>query len=234
MRFFIDYSPEIGSLVFLSPEDAHHCSVLRYRAGDEITLCDGAGNDYICGLDKIGRDGVQCTVLSRSLSVGETGIRLELFCALPKSDKASHIVRKAVELGASAISFFHSERTIGKLKSSDRYSTIAKEAAMQSGRGILPQIREFGDFQSALVAAGECELRLFCWENERERTLRQALSGKTPLSIAIITGAEGGFTNAEADAARAGGCEIITLGTRIMRCETAPLAVLSAITLGLV
>jgi 16S rRNA (uracil1498-N3)-methyltransferase len=150
---------------------------------------------------------------------------------VPKSDKASHIVRKAVELGASAISFFPSERTIGKLKTSDRYNIIAKEAAMQSGRGIIPDVCEYADYRSALKKAQNCELSLFCWENERERTLKRALSGKTLCSIAIITGAEGGFTNAEADLAQSSGCEIITLGNRIMRCETAPLAVLSAITL---
>ncbi|MDR0857612.1 MAG: 16S rRNA (uracil(1498)-N(3))-methyltransferase [Oscillospiraceae bacterium] len=231
MRFFIDFQPEIGSAVLLSREDAHHCNVLRYRVGDELTLCDGAGNDYICRLDKIGRDEVQCIVLSRFLSTGEPSARLEVFCAIPKGDKAAHIVRKATELGAAGISFFSSERTIGKLKSSDRYSIIAREAAMQSGRGIIPPLRLYESFEDALTSAETLELRLFCWEEERVHTLKNALNGKAPASVAIVTGAEGGFTTEEAQLAESRGFELITLGTRILRCETAPLAVLSAITL---
>jgi 16S rRNA (uracil1498-N3)-methyltransferase len=236
-RFFVSAEQIQGVNAWITGEDAKHCNVLRLEPGEHVILCDGSGNDYGCVIVSVTKECAELEVYSAIPSEGEPETKYSIYCAFPKGEKAEHIVQKATELGASEINFFPSKHCVAKYdeksadKKCERWKKIAKEAAQQSQRGIIPQVRTFTSYKSALEHGTESELIIFCYENEQGLTLASVKSGIVK-STAIVTGSEGGFSDDEAELAKALGYKIITLGKRILRCETAPLAVLSALVLG--
>ena len=156
--------------------------------------------------------------------------------AYPKGDKLETVIQKAVELGASCIVPFESSRCIKRPKADKaeektaRLMRIAEEAAKQCGRGTLPRVSLPVSFEEAIALSGESELSLFCYEGEGTESLRCILSeNKKVKSIAVIVGSEGGFSPSEAAYAKSKSSRLANLGPRILRCETAPDYVLSAI-----
>ena len=155
--------------------------------------------------------------------------------AYPKGDKLEVVVQKAVELGACAIVPFESSRCIKKPKAEKqdkqtaRLLRIAEEAAKQCGRAKLPTVTQSISFKEMLKEAKKCELTLFCYEGGG-RSLREVLDeNPAPKDIAVIIGCEGGFSIEEAELAKQEGFTTVTLGKRILRCETAPSYVLSCL-----
>lgn len=237
-RFFITPEQISGDSAYIYGDDAKHCYVLRLRIGERIVLCDGAGYDYICEFEFGSKEEARLKVLDKLPSEGESGTEYCLYCAFPKRDKAEHIIQKATELGASGIAFFPSEFCVAKYSGTDlqkkisRWMEIAKEAAQQSARGKIPEIRAFGSFTDAIKSAAAAEFPLFCNEREQSRTLKEAVETHLGYkSVSIVTGSEGGFSVAEAETIKDSGLISVTLGKRILRCETASLAVLSALTI---
>lgn len=233
-RFFIDGSP-CGERFTLTGEDAHHLvKVLRMKPGESLTLCDSAGHDYLCTLEEAAKDAAVCRVEGIEPS-GEPTARVTLYMALPKGDKMDFIVQKAVELGAAEIVPFLAARSVSRpdaktlQKKCERWRKIAREAAMQSGRGLIPAVGEPVSHAQAAVAAARCDAALFLYENERETGIRQAIGGKSPRTVALMIGPEGGFAPEEAEASVKAGMQSVSLGPRILRCETAPLAALAAV-----
>lgn len=233
-RFFVDSKPENGFLT-LTGENAHHAGrVLRLRTGEAVTLCDGEGTDYDCTVEAVSKEEVICRVAGCHSAETEPKQYLTLFMALPKGDKMDLIVQKAVELGVGEIVPYVSHNCVARPermeKKLERWRRIAAEAAKQSGRGRLPAVREM--LQSAEQAAREAsksETALFFYEHEKQTGLRQALSGGIGKTVSLMIGPEGGFTPEEAaDIVRAG-LTSVSLGTRILRCETAPIAALSVV-----
>ena len=219
-RFFIQARPVDGFLA-IEGEDAHHISrVLRMKPGDEVTLCDSAGADFDCIIEDASPSLVRCRVRGEFASAGEPSAFITLFMALPKADKMEFIIQKSVELGASRIVPFLSARCVSRpnaaalRKKTERWQRIAAEAAKQCGRGLVPQV---------------CETIPFFYECERDAPLRGAIGGRELASVSVTIGPEGGFALEEAEQARAGGLQSVSLGKRILRCETAPLAALAAI-----
>jgi 16S rRNA (uracil1498-N3)-methyltransferase len=156
--------------------------------------------------------------------------------AYPKSDKLELIIQKAVELGAARIVPFESSRCIKRPeaekieKQTARLARIAEEAAKQCGRARLPIVEEPISFKKMLDEAKSAELSLFCYEGKGTKSLKETLSaGAAPSAISVIVGSEGGFSPDEAEAAREAGLTPVNLGPRILRCETAPMYALSAI-----
>jgi 16S rRNA (uracil1498-N3)-methyltransferase len=155
--------------------------------------------------------------------------------AYPKGDKLETVIQKAVELGVTRIVPFESSRCIKRpkadkvIKQGERLSKIAEEAAKQSGRGIIPEVALPLSYSEMLEDAKSSALRLICYEKESDLSVKALLSEGMPESIAIIVGCEGGFSPEEVEEAVNSGCHSVTLGKRILRCETAPLAVLSMI-----
>lgn len=238
-RFFVTdggLTPEVGS-VTLTGEDARHIALsLRMAVGEEITLSDGAGLEFACRLRTVTPGEVVAEVLSSAPSVAEPPFPVHLFVAYPKGDKLDFVIEKAVELGAASITPFFSERCVRRpaaektARLAERYNRIARAAAGQCGRGVLPLVCPPLDFTGMLATARRCELALFCYEGGGTRPIGAVLSPPhTPASCAVIVGAEGGFAPAEATAAEAAGCVPTGLGPRILRCETAPLVALSAL-----
>ncbi len=228
-RYFTEEITE--NTAFLRGADAHHLAhVMRARTGEQITLCDGRGTDYTCAVRAMAADAVELEILSSAPSVSEANVLVTLYIGYPKQDKLETVVQKAVELGAVRVVPFFSRYCVAAPKKeeqkNERVRRIAREAAKQSGRGIVPSISMPLSFTAMLADAAQNDVALFCWE-----------AGGGPLHsrlgdaerIGIITGSEGGFSPEEAHAARAAGCAAISLGPRILRCETAPLAALAAV-----
>lgn len=226
--FSADITP---AAAYLTGDEAKHVAkVLRGKVGDELTVCDGKGTDYICRILDCDGEKVDLEVLSCFSNVSEPSVAVILYVGYPKGEKLEWVIQKAVELGAVKIVPFFSRYCVVTPKNEDkknvRYNRIALEAAKQSGRGIVPQVEMPITFKEMLLQAGACDTALFCYEAGGS-PLHSRLENKH--TIAIITGAEGGFSKEEAQAVADAGIETIGLGPRILRCETAPLAALSAV-----
>lgn len=172
-------------------------------------------------------------VLSRSPSVTEPNVSVHLYQAMPKADKLELIIQKAVELGVNSITPVMTRRCVSRpdaksmKKKLERYNRIALEAAKQSGRGIIPQVNPLLELDQALGQMQQSGCPILFYENATApaRQLLQSATGE----ISILIGAEGGFDEDEVERAKDAGCSILSLGKRILRCETAPLAALSII-----
>lgn len=236
-RFFIQEAARVGGTVELRGDDAHHISFsLRMAAGETITVTDSEGKGVLCRLDTLDGTRVTATVLSEIENAGESPVEVHLFQAYPKSDKLEFIIQKAVELGACAITPFESERCIKRPKADkiehhlQRQEKIALEAAKQCGRGVLPKVFAPVSFDEMLAAASQYPLALFCHPSGDTVSLKETLSTHPDVRrIAIVVGSEGGFSETEFESAKRAGLIPTGLGARVLRCETAPLFLLSAI-----
>ena len=234
-KFFVLPGAVSGGFLTLDGENAAHARVLRLRRGDSVLVCDGCGTDYRCTISDISAQQVCLVVNSAEASGTEPQVACSVYMAYAKADKLEHVIQKATELGAYEIVAFPSSRCVMKLdgtqteKKRERWQKIAASAAAQSGRGRIPQVLCMPSFEDALRRAAACELALFPYENEHARSLRRAIGDAQAKTVSIMTGPEGGFSEAEVLQAQAAGMQICTLGPRILRCETAPLCALSAV-----
>ncbi len=234
-RFFVSPAEVGGDNIIITGANLTHIRLsLRLRVGEQVALCDGAGNDYICVLDKISDTEAVARVVDVMRSGAEPKCHINLFFALPKGDKAELIIEKAVELGVAEITPFISSRCISRpdakalAKKNIRWQALSQAAAKQSGRGIVPIVNETVSYENALCLAKKYEKCLFFFENAENKTITGEHAKCA--SLALFTGAEGGFSTKEVEqAALLPNVEVLTLGTRILRCETAPLAALSVL-----
>ena len=232
-RFFAARSDISGGAIKLREEDAAHIRSLRLRPSEEFIVCDGEGSDYICRLGERG-DGSVAEICETRPSCGEPTVACDVYIALAKGDRLDYAVQKSVELGARNVILFLSERCVAipgdMVKKTARLQRIALETAKQCGRGRVPEVAAAGAFSAAIGQAAGAELPLFFYECEEEKHLKQTLEGFGDVStISIVTGPEGGFEPHEAELALSAGMRIVTLGPRILRCETAPAAALAAV-----
>ena len=234
-KFFAPDCDLSGDTVSLSGPNAEHLRVLRVRPGETVTVCDTRGREALCAVELPGNP-VRLRILETLPARGEPSVSAVIYAALPTGDKAETVVQKAVELGAAQICFFLSERCVSRPEAkairgkTERLNKIAEAAAMQSYRGRIPEVRWLPELGSVLKEAEGSEVRAFLWEGERERSLRSLLREAGAFrSAALISGPEGGFSEEEAALAEAGGFSSVSLGERILRCETAPLAALAAL-----
>lgn len=237
-RFFMLGTNLSGGRAMIYGRDAEHIRVLRLRPGESLTVCDGMGTDYRCRLVRSDRDEAEAEVVEVVPCKAEPRVKTKVICGLPKGDKTDFIIQKAVEAGACEIMFTVSERCIVKPeqaeKKLERWNRISEEAAKQSGRGIIPQVRYEADYVAVLNGALHTDLPLFMYETGERETIRDAIehTAQPIASAAIITGPEGGFAEFEADMARKLGMHICSMGERILRCETAPVVALTALMYG--
>lgn len=234
-RFFTQDITEAGGCI--TGEDAKHIAkVLRMKVGDELTVCDTKGHDYDCMIEEIGAGEVRLKVLSVAPSQSEPDVRVHLYQAMPKADKMETIIQKAVELGAVSITPVMTRRCVSRpdAKSMDkklvRYNRIALEAAKQCGRGVVPPVLPLLELPQALEQMQRTGCPILFYENATapaKQVIAKARESGKELEIAVLIGAEGGFDEDEVALAREHGCHILSLGKRILRCETAPLAALT-------
>ena len=234
-RFFVVPEEMAGDVIVLTGENAAHARVLRLKAGEQVLVCDGEGEECLCAVTEAGQKEYTLELLERRASQTEPGVRVSVYMAFPKADKLEHVIQKATELGAYEIVAFPSARCVSRpdekslKKKLERWQKIAASAAEQSGRGRIPEVVVLGSFQEALSRGTEADLPLMFYENERATTLHMALSSREYKTVSLLTGPEGGLEEKEVEKAMDAGWRVCTLGKRILRCETAPLCALSAV-----
>ena len=223
--------------------DAHHLArVMRAKPGDTVILCDGNAVEYTATITGFGEDRVDFAVEPGYPSAAEPTVEVTLLAGYPKQDKLEQIIKHGVELGAAHIVPFFSRYCVAAPKKeeqkNERYNRIALEAAKQCGRGVLPDVAlPLPNFGAVCRSFDQYDLVLFFYEcgGESLRSLLAQAQAVLPadhperLKLAVITGSEGGFAPEEAEAASQAGAKTVGLGPRILRCETAPLAVLAAV-----
>ena len=234
-RFFVEPEELTSEQVRLTGENFQHARVLRLKQEEKLLLCDGQGREALCAVQEVGTQDITLSVLERRESAAEARVRVSVYMAFPKADKLEHVIQKATELGAYEIVAFPSARCVSRpdekslRKKLERWQKIAASAAEQSGRGRIPQVLSLGSYRQALERAKNADKALLFYENEHAVTLRMALEGSPFGTVSLMTGPEGGLEELEVEQARAAGLQVCTLGSRILRCETAPRCAHSAV-----
>lgn len=239
-RFFVEphQIDEEAHQIHITGSDVNHISnVLRMKTGEELWISDGSKYEYRCTIESFEPDEVLLHIVYSQEPEYELPCRIYLFQGLPKADKMELIIQKAVELGAYEIIPVETKRCVVKLdgrksaKKTARWQQIAESAAKQSKRMLIPNVHEVLTFREALKYAESMDVRLVPYELARGmQETKEILAGIEPgQSVGIFIGPEGGFEEKEIEAAIEGGAKPITLGRRILRTETAGLAILSVL-----
>jgi 16S rRNA (uracil1498-N3)-methyltransferase len=215
-------------LPFITGSDVHYLKdVLRIKPGDEIEILDGIGTIYLAKINNIQKDKIKLDIIRSSQSETEPEVEITLAQSLPKAKKMDFIIQKCTELGVSEIIPVITERSISKGEKTARWQKIAIEAAEQSGRASIPKVASLIDFKSLLKKAKEFDLALIPWEMEKTNRLKTILQKSSFRNIIMLIGPEGGFSSQEIAEAKTAGFIPISLGKRILRAETAGMAMLS-------
>lgn len=234
-RFFVDPNCIRDGRAVIRGEDANHITrVLRMRPGDALTVCDGACTDYAAQIETMNAEAVTVLLGASARCTAEPAYTVTLLQGLPKAGKLETVIQKCVELGVTEIIPIAAARSVVRMTKADfekkrpRYQKVAAEAAKQSGRGILPAVGALNTYAGVDYTA--FDLLLVAYEEEREQTLKAALRGlhgDAPLRIALVIGPEGGLAAEEVRHMRAHGGLTVSLGRRILRTETAGMAMLA-------
>jgi 16S rRNA (uracil1498-N3)-methyltransferase len=236
-HFFVSKNNIVDHTIFIEGTDYNHIkNVLRMREGEEISVGNGEDeNEYRCMIEKFEDDRVICKLLFVKEANVELPAKVILYQCLPKADKMEMIIQKCVELGVSEIIPVASKRCVVKLddkKASSkiaRWQSIAEAAGKQSKRAIVPFIGQVTKFSDALKDAERADVKIIPYElcegmEDTKEVFKNIKSGQT---IAVFIGPEGGFDEGEVDEAIQSGITPISLGKRILRTETAGLAVMA-------
>ncbi|MDM5298798.1 16S rRNA (uracil(1498)-N(3))-methyltransferase [Bacillus pumilus] len=243
-RYFIDLTKEeviAKGSINVTGEDVHHLSnVMRMKAGQEILCLTTDGFEALSKIDTITKEEVICHVEGWTNQNRELPIQVTVASGLPKGDKLELIIQKGTELGASAFLPFQAVRSITKLdqkkshKKRERWEKIAKEAAEQSYRNIIPRVHSVFTFKELIQKTGEFDQCIVAYEEsskEGEQSRFQSVLQKMKggQTLLMVFGPEGGLADKEVEELEKHGAAICGLGPRILRTETAPLYALSAI-----
>ena len=236
-RFYVSADQLAEKEVFISGGDVNHIkNVLRLEVGDWIVACDGNGTDYVSRIHSICRDEVVASIEKVQPTGTELPVKITLFQGMPKKDKLELIIQKAVELGACEIVPVMTKRTVVKLseekkinKRLERWQSIAYAAAKQCDRGIIPTVHKPVSYEEALAMADQLDYNVIPYElqtgmEEARKIVDQACKQR---SLGIFIGPEGGFEPEEVERAMTRNIHPMTLGKRILRTETAGMALLS-------
>ena len=237
-HFFVTPQQISGDKIRIEGGDVNHMkNVLRMKLHEKAEISDGESRTYLCEVEAYEEDVAVLHILEEMEADTEPASKLYLFQGLPKSDKMELIVQKAVELGVYQVIPVAMKRSVVRLddkkaaKKADRWNSIAESAAKQAGRSRIPEVTMPLSYNEALKMAEELDVTLLPYElaggmEVTREVIRQIKSGQ---SVGIFIGPEGGFEPEEVDAAVSMGAKVITLGRRILRTETAGLAILSVL-----
>ncbi|MBS7303248.1 MAG: 16S rRNA (uracil(1498)-N(3))-methyltransferase [Lachnospiraceae bacterium] len=235
-QFFVPPENIQDSRIVITGEDVNHIkNVLRMKVGEEIAVSNGSdGREYRCGIEEIGEE-IVCSLRFIKEDGVELPSRITLFQGLPKADKMELIIQKAVELGAYEIVPVSMVRSVVKLDEKKKHSritrwqAISEAAAKQSKRSLIPQIRDVMTMRQAIEYAKKMDILFIPYElaEDMSKTRELFSSIKPGKHIGFFIGPEGGFDKSEIQYALEAGVKPVTLGKRILRTETAGMAVLS-------
>lgn len=236
MHFFTDMDLEGLDTVIMAGDDAHHLlHVLRAEPGTELEMTDACGRIYICTLRKAQKDRAVLAVGEEIPADRELPCHITLYPCVAKSDKMAFIIQKATELGVSEIVPVISERTVVRpdqkcaAHKRERWQKIAEAAAKQCGRARIPEIQPIKPIAEAVRQAGEAGLFMLPYECADDPVETRALMEQVRDCghLSVMIGPEGGFSSEEVKTAQSEGAQVITLGKRILRAETAAITILS-------
>ncbi len=224
-------------ITITGPDVNHMKNVLRMKPGEEVLISDGEGKDYCCEITDLTEEQVIVRITDESYEGTELSCEFYLFQGLPKNDKMEMIIQKAVELGVKEVIPVATKRAVVKLdekkagKKIERWQAISESAAKQSRRGVIPKIQNVMSFKEALNYAKEMDMNLIPYENFKGMTETKAALDKITdgMKVGIFIGPEGGFDEKEVELAMEYGVVPISLGRRILRTETAGMAILSVL-----
>jgi 16S rRNA (uracil1498-N3)-methyltransferase len=235
-RIYLPSDMRRGDMCELDGETRHYLkSVLRMKAGESLRLFNGTGKEYEAVVRNIGSGGVTVEITGESV-IPARPISITLSQGLPKAGKMDFIVQKATELGADRIIPFLASRSVPRLTpdgaeaKAARWRRIALEAARKCGSGGIPEIKGIMSFEGMLKEAGEEPLKLILWEEETGTGLREIMhAGRyaDTRDFFVVVGPEGGFTGKEVETALSRNFISVSMGNRILKAETAALAILS-------
>jgi 16S rRNA (uracil1498-N3)-methyltransferase len=243
-RYFIPPEQFHETTVTIIGGDAHHLiRVMRSQIGDTVICSNGINREALVSLTILDKDVVEAAILEELPLNNEAAIEVWVAQSLPKGDKLETVIQKNTEIGATRFIPFVSERTIVQydekkaVKLQERWGKIAKEAAEQAHRNRVPEVTQPLSWKQTLKLAREVDLALICYEKESGLQLKQLLGqtfereGEAPLKgkVLLLVGPEGGFTVKEIAEAVEVGCHSISLGSRILRTETAAMVALTCI-----
>lgn len=240
-KFFVESNQIENSKIEIIGEDVNHIkNVLRLQVGEKIKICDKTNKiNYISEIIEITSKSVKCNIVELAPNEAEGNVILHIFQGLPKADKMELIIQKGTELGASEFIPVSFKRSVVKLsgkdeiKKIDRWNKIAEVAAKQSGRDLVPKVRNVENIKNVCNQIKDYDIVLLAYELEDKNYIKNELqklkSQKENYKIAVIIGPEGGIDQEEVNTIAQNGAKVISLGKRILRTETVALQVSSII-----
>lgn len=229
-KFFVLKDNIIENMAYISGEDVKHIyKVLRLEPGDNISINNCAGEEFSAVIKSVNKEQVQAQILKKLSLNNESSLDIYLFQGFPKATKMDLIVQKATELGVKGIVPVFTERVVvknkqGEFKKIDRWKRISKEACKQCKRSIIPEIKCPVEFEEMVKVLPSMDLIVVPYENEENlgiKKLASAIDRNKIKKVAIIIGPEGGFSDEEIVSLKGLHANIVTLGPRILRTETA-------------
>lgn len=237
-HFFVTPDQVQENQIYIVGSDVNHMkNVLRMKVGEKFQVSDGNDKKYVCRIEQMNGEEVQAGILEEMQADTELPSKIYLFQGLPKNDKMELIVQKAVELGVWEVIPVSTKRAVVKLdvkkalKKVERWNAISESGAKQSGRTIIPKVTSVMTYREALSYAEQLDVVMIPYElAEGMEETKQFIDAIQPgQSVGVFIGPEGGFEREEVEFAIQKGARPITLGKRILRTETAGLAVLAVL-----
>ncbi|TDM05896.1 MAG: 16S rRNA (uracil(1498)-N(3))-methyltransferase [Ideonella sp. MAG2] len=236
-RLYLDAPLHSGADLTLPPEASRHVQVLRLQPGDALTLFNGQGGEWAASVTRMGRQEVDVRVQTHHACQTELPRAVTLALGMPANERMDTLVEKATELGAMAVQPLHTARSVLRLQGEraerrrSHWQGVAQAAAEQSGRSAVPRIapvQNLGDWLAALSPTATNGARLLLSFAADARPL-SAWAGRLPPAITVLSGPEGGLDAKEEALALARGFVPLSLGPRVLRADTAPLATLAGL-----
>ncbi len=233
-KFFVEDNQINNDKIVINNDDYNHiANVLRMKKGDTILITNKNSKEtFNCEIEEVKSNEIVCNILNKENKKVELEVKIDLYQGLPKADKMEYIIQKSVELGVNKIVPVNMKYCIAKIKDEEkkniRWNKISEVAAKQCKRNIIPKIDKSINMDTLYNEIKKYDLVIVAYENEENITLKTALRESAKIkNIAVVVGPEGGFSLEEVDKLRENGAKIVSLGNRILRTETAPIALLS-------
>ena len=235
-KFFVETEQINNNKIKIVNEDYNHiANVLRMKNGDSVLITNKKSQEtFNCKIEKITANEVICNIINVENKNVEMNVNVDIFQGLPKADKMEYIIQKCVELGVHKIIPVNMKYCIAKIKDEEkkniRWNKIAEVAAKQCKRNVIPKIEKSININQLCCELKNYDLVILAYENEENITIKTVLKeNKNAKTIAVIVGPEGGLSADEVLMLKDEGAKVVSLGSRILRTETAPIAALSMI-----
>ncbi len=237
-KFFVKNNQIEENIINIIEEDVNHIiNVLRLKREDEIQICNQeTAKNYIAKIVQYDKEKVVCKIEREIKSEVEPKVNVTLYQGLPKADKMELIIQKTTEIGIKRIIPVSMERSIVKLNEKDskkkiqRWQKIAEVAAKQSKRDKIPQIEDVINISKIYSNINEYDIFIVAYENEKQIKLKEILKKyNSAKNIAVLIGPEGGIEEKEIEKLKQSGVTTVSLGSTILRTETAPIVITSNI-----